>query len=29
LEVVVVESARHLRRRTRADLGLALLDLSS
>jgi predicted DNA-binding protein with PD1-like motif len=29
LEVVVLESARHLRRRTRADLGLALLDLSS
>ena len=29
LEVVVVESSRHLRRRTRADLGLALLDLSS
>ena len=29
LEVMVVESARHLRRRTRADLGLALLDLSS
>lgn len=29
LEVVVVESSRHLRRRTRDDLGLALLDLSS
>ena len=29
LELVVVESPRHLRRRTRADLGLALLDLSS
>jgi predicted DNA-binding protein with PD1-like motif len=29
LEVVIVESSRHLRRRTRDDLGLALLDLSS
>ena len=29
LEIVVVESSRHLFRRTRADLGLALLDLSS
>jgi predicted DNA-binding protein with PD1-like motif len=27
LEVVIVESARHLCRRTRPDLGLALLDL--
>jgi predicted DNA-binding protein with PD1-like motif len=29
LEVMVVESARHLHRKIRADLGLALLDLSS
>ena len=29
LVVVVVESSRHLRRRMRDDLGLALLDLSS
>lgn len=29
LEVVVVESARHLRRTMRAEFGLALLDLSS
>jgi uncharacterized protein len=29
LEIVIVESSRTLRRRMRADLGLALLDLSS
>jgi uncharacterized protein len=29
LEVVIVESSHHLRRTMRADLGLALLDVSS
>jgi predicted DNA-binding protein with PD1-like motif len=29
LEVVVVESSQHLRRKTRGEFGLALLDLSS
>ena len=29
LEVVVVEASQHLRRRTRGEFGLALLDLSS
>ena len=29
LEVVIVESSRHLRRRSRDDMGLALLDVSS
>jgi uncharacterized protein len=28
LEVTVVESATHLKRKKRADLGLALIDLS-
>jgi predicted DNA-binding protein with PD1-like motif len=28
LEVIVVESAKHLCRKTRPDLGVALLDLS-